>query len=88
MVKTGVYVISAGLRRRRRAAAGRHGSGAAEPAANTSFLLNSVAAVVLGGVSLFGGRATIFAPGDRRPAAHRAGQRPHPLGLLGVLPTT
>jgi len=36
--------------------------GAAEPAANTSFLLNSVAAVVLGGVSLFGGRATIFAP--------------------------
>jgi ribose transport system permease protein len=36
--------------------------GAAEPAANTSLLLNSVAAVVLGGVSLFGGRATIFGP--------------------------
>jgi ribose/xylose/arabinose/galactoside ABC-type transport system permease subunit len=36
--------------------------GAAEPAANTSFLLNSVAAVVLGGVSLFGGRATIYGP--------------------------
>jgi ribose transport system permease protein len=36
--------------------------GAAEPAANTSILLNSVAAVVLGGVSLFGGRATIFGP--------------------------
>jgi len=36
--------------------------GAAEPAANTSFLLNSVAAVVLGGVSLFGGRATILGP--------------------------
>jgi ribose transport system permease protein len=36
--------------------------GAAEPAANTSFLLNSVAAVVLGGVSLFGGRATIAGP--------------------------
>ena len=36
--------------------------GAAEPAANTSFLLNSVAAVVLGGVSLFGGRATIVGP--------------------------
>lgn len=36
--------------------------GAAEPAANTSFLLNSVAAVVLGGVSLFGGRATIIGP--------------------------
>jgi ribose transport system permease protein len=36
--------------------------GASEPAANTSFLLNSVAAVVLGGVSLFGGRATIIGP--------------------------
>ena len=36
--------------------------GAAEPAANTAILLNSVAVVVLGGVSLFGGRATIFGP--------------------------
>jgi len=36
--------------------------GAAEPASNTSFLLNSVAAVVLGGVSLMGGRATITGP--------------------------
>jgi ribose transport system permease protein len=36
--------------------------GAAEPAANTTFLLNSVAAVVLGGVSLFGGRGTVFGP--------------------------
>ena len=36
--------------------------GAAEPAANTAFLLNSVASVVLGGVSLFGGRATIIGP--------------------------
>jgi putative xylitol transport system permease protein len=36
--------------------------GAAEPASNTAFLLNSVAAVVLGGVSLFGGRATIVGP--------------------------
>lgn len=36
--------------------------GAAEPAANTAFLLNSVAAVVLGGVSLTGGRATIISP--------------------------
>jgi ribose transport system permease protein len=36
--------------------------GAAEPAANTTFLLNSVAAVVLGGVSLFGGRGTIIGP--------------------------
>lgn len=36
--------------------------GAAEPAANTSILLNSVAAVVLGGVSLFGGRGTVFGP--------------------------
>ena len=61
MVKTGVYVISAAL-------AGVAALlvvarvGAAEPAANTAFLLNSVAAVVLGGVSLFGGRATIVAP--------------------------
>lgn len=61
MVKTGVYVISGGL-------AGIAALllvarvGAAEPAANTAFLLNSVAAVVLGGVSLFGGRATIAAP--------------------------
>lgn len=36
--------------------------GAAEPAANTTFLLNSVAAVVLGGVSLFGGKGTIVGP--------------------------
>lgn len=36
--------------------------GAAEPASNTSFLLNSVAAVVLGGVSLFGGRGSIVGP--------------------------
>lgn len=36
--------------------------GAAEPAANTAFLLNSVAAVVLGGVSLFGGRGSIVGP--------------------------
>ncbi|MDT7559175.1 MAG: ribose transport system permease protein, partial [Pseudonocardiales bacterium] len=36
--------------------------GAAEPAANTSFLLNSVAAVVLGGVSLVGGRGSVLGP--------------------------
>jgi ribose transport system permease protein len=36
--------------------------GAAEPAADTSYLLNSVAAVVLGGVSLFGGRGTVVGP--------------------------
>jgi ribose/xylose/arabinose/galactoside ABC-type transport system permease subunit len=36
--------------------------GAAEPASNTAFLLNSVAAVVLGGVSLVGGRATVIGP--------------------------
>jgi ribose/xylose/arabinose/galactoside ABC-type transport system permease subunit len=36
--------------------------GAAEPAANTAFLLNSVASVVLGGVSLFGGRGSITGP--------------------------
>ncbi|MDQ0736284.1 ABC transporter permease [Arthrobacter agilis] len=36
--------------------------GASEPAANTTFLLNSVAAVVLGGVSLTGGKGNIFGP--------------------------
>lgn len=36
--------------------------GAAEPASNTTFLLNSVAGVVLGGVSLFGGRGSVFGP--------------------------
>jgi ribose transport system permease protein len=36
--------------------------GSTPPAANTAYLLNSVAAVVLGGVSLFGGRATILGP--------------------------
>lgn len=36
--------------------------GAAEPGADTSYLLNSVAAVVLGGVSLFGGRGTVIGP--------------------------
>jgi ribose/xylose/arabinose/galactoside ABC-type transport system permease subunit len=36
--------------------------GASEPAANTTFLLNSVAAVVLGGVSLTGGRGSVFGP--------------------------
>lgn len=36
--------------------------GSAEPAVNTTFLLNSVAAVVLGGVSLFGGRGNMVGP--------------------------
>lgn len=36
--------------------------GAAEPAVNTNYLLNSIAAVVLGGVSLTGGRAKIVGP--------------------------
>ena len=36
--------------------------GAAEPQAGTTLLLNSVAAVVLGGVSLFGGKGTILGP--------------------------
>ena len=36
--------------------------GAAEPQASTTLLLNSVAAVVLGGVSLFGGRGSILGP--------------------------
>lgn len=59
--KTAVYVISGSL-------AGVASIllvarvGASEPAANTAFLLNSVAAVVLGGVSLFGGRATVIGP--------------------------
>lgn len=60
-IKTAVYVISGVL-----AGVGAilliARVGAAEPAANTAFLLNSVAAVVLGGVSLFGGRATIVGP--------------------------
>jgi ribose transport system permease protein len=60
-IKVAVYVISGAL-------AGLAATlaisriGSAEPAANTSILLNSVAAVVLGGVSLFGGRGTIFGP--------------------------
>lgn len=36
--------------------------GSAEPAAGAAYLLNSVAASVLGGVSLFGGRGTIVGP--------------------------
>jgi ribose/xylose/arabinose/galactoside ABC-type transport system permease subunit len=36
--------------------------GAAEPAVNTQFLLNGIAAFVLGGVKLVGGRATILGP--------------------------
>lgn len=36
--------------------------GSAEPTINTKLLLNSVAAVVLGGVSLFGGRGSILGP--------------------------
>jgi ribose transport system permease protein len=36
--------------------------GASEPAANTAFNLNTVAAVVLGGVSLQGGKASILGP--------------------------
>ncbi|MCL8025578.1 ABC transporter permease [Nocardioides bruguierae] len=60
-VKTAVYTISGSC-------AGIAGVllvariGAAEPAANTQFLLNCVAAVVLGGVALVGGRATIVGP--------------------------
>jgi putative xylitol transport system permease protein len=36
--------------------------GAAEPSINTSYLLNSIAAVVLGGVSLTGGKGSIVGP--------------------------
>jgi ribose/xylose/arabinose/galactoside ABC-type transport system permease subunit len=60
-IKTAVYVI-AGLTAGLAAVLLVARVGAAEPASNTSFLLNSVAAVVLGGVSLFGGRATIVGP--------------------------
>ncbi len=60
-IKTAVYVI-AGLTAGIAAILLVARVGAAEPASNTSFLLNSVAAVVLGGVSLFGGRATIVGP--------------------------
>ncbi len=60
-VKTAVYVI-AGLLAGVGAVLLVARVGAAEPAANTAFLLNSVAAVVLGGVSLFGGRATVLGP--------------------------
>lgn len=60
-VKTAVYVI-AGLLAGVASILLVARVGAAEPAANTAFLLNSVAAVVLGGVSLFGGRATIIGP--------------------------
>ena len=60
-IKTAVYVI-AGLTAGIASILLVARVGAAEPAANTSFLLNSVAAVVLGGVSLFGGRATIAGP--------------------------
>lgn len=60
-VKTAVYVI-AGVLAGIAAVLLVARVGAAEPAANTAFLLNSVASVVLGGVSLFGGRATIVGP--------------------------
>ncbi|WP_079726762.1 ABC transporter permease [Okibacterium fritillariae] len=60
-VRLAVYLIAAGL-------AGLAALllvarvGAAEPAINTQFLLNSIAAVVLGGVSLTGGKAKIVGP--------------------------
>jgi ribose/xylose/arabinose/galactoside ABC-type transport system permease subunit len=60
-VRMAVYLIAAGL-------AGVAALllvarvGAAEPAINTQYLLNSIAAVVLGGVSLTGGKAKIAGP--------------------------
>lgn len=60
-IKTAVYTIS-GLLAGLAAILLIARVGAAEPASNTQFLLNSVAAVVLGGVSLVGGRATIIGP--------------------------
>ena len=62
--------------------------GAAEPAANTAFLLNSVAAVVLGGVSLTRRAGHDRRPDDRRAAAHRPHQRTDPARRLAVLPAT
>ena len=35
-------------------------TGSADPTLQTDFLLSSIAAVVLGGSSLFGGRASVF----------------------------
>ena len=60
-VKIAVYVIS-GLLAGLAAILLVSRVGAAEPAANTTYLLNAVAGVVLGGVSLFGGRGSIFGP--------------------------
>lgn len=60
-IKLGVYTI-AGLLAGVAAILLVSRVGAAEPAANTAYLLNSVAAVVLGGVSLVGGRGSIFGP--------------------------
>ncbi|WP_205859734.1 ABC transporter permease [Phycicoccus endophyticus] len=60
-IKTAVYAIS-GLLSGLAAILLVARVGASEPAANMQFLLNSVAAVVLGGVSLMGGRATIAGP--------------------------
>ncbi|MBR22032.1 MAG: ABC transporter permease [Leifsonia sp.] len=60
-VRIAVYLVSAGL-------AGIAALllvarvGAAEPAINTAYLLNAIAAVVLGGVSLSGGKAKIAGP--------------------------
>lgn len=60
-IKFGVYAI-AGLLAGMAALLLVARVGAAEPAVNTAFLLNAIAAVVLGGVKLDGGRATILAP--------------------------
>lgn len=60
-IKTAVYTVS-GLLAGIAAVLMVSRIGAAEPAANTQFLLNAVAAVVLGGVALVGGRATIIGP--------------------------
>jgi ribose transport system permease protein len=60
-VKVGVYAISGGLA----AVAGIllvARLGAAEPTAGSAYQLTSIAAAVLGGVSLFGGKASIIGP--------------------------
>ena len=59
--------------------------GAAQPAPSTQFLLSAIASVVLGGVSLFGGRRR---SSDRHRCDLPDGplRRADPVGVLGVLP--
>ena len=60
--------------------------GSAEPNINTTLVLNSVAAVVLGGVSLFGGRASVLGPVFGALMLTGTGERAHPAWRIGFLP--